>query len=474
MDDTELVAAVRRGDADAVRTLVEAGAAPDTLTADGLPVLCLAVAAHDAAVADELVEGGADPDRVLPDGTTPLVRAIDAGSPAVVTAVLGREPRLRLPEAERERLLTLARHRHEQGAEDELRRRTRAFGPVHEAQVMDGEYDHVTQLTLGGCTVRAGHSAILTNLEWAFRVLTPVDELVDRAMAQPDPEHVAWSSARWILSQRDSRQTWSAVTAHRHSTDPARRLFVLAVLFAYLLWAERGRNSHDKETAELLVAWADEGEENPEVLAQVLWVLSETDHQETEALGLRYAGHPDPGVRSRVPDLLLAWNDRPSFGTAARAVLLAQARDEHWSVRVQAGVALVAAFDGSTEVTDAVVGLLRDPSAPARAGVAQAVANSAGRAPVVVDGVDRATVVVADMDRAPAVGDALAALLDDDDFMTRLDAAYGLLRRGDPRTASAVERAGDFSRPGFEHDHRLSALWSWQRERDHPPASTDR
>ncbi|WP_328429965.1 ankyrin repeat domain-containing protein [Streptomyces sp. NBC_00443] len=100
MDGTELVAAVRRGDAEAVRARLESGAAPDTVTDDGLPVLCLALTAFDAGVAQALVEGGADPDRLLPDGTTPLVRAVEGGSPAMVEAVLGREPRLRLPEAD--------------------------------------------------------------------------------------------------------------------------------------------------------------------------------------------------------------------------------------------------------------------------------------------------------------------------------------------------------------------------------------
>ncbi|MYS06471.1 ankyrin repeat domain-containing protein, partial [Streptomyces sp. SID6041] len=108
-----MVAAVRRGDAAAVAGLLEAGAAPDTLADDGLPVLCLAVASRDAEVASALVEGGADPDRPLPDGSTPLVRAVDGGSRAVAAAVLGREPRLRLPEAERERLLALARRWYE-------------------------------------------------------------------------------------------------------------------------------------------------------------------------------------------------------------------------------------------------------------------------------------------------------------------------------------------------------------------------
>ncbi|MFE9876893.1 HEAT repeat domain-containing protein [Streptomyces sp. NPDC005784] len=443
MDGTELVAAVRRGDAESVTGLLEAGAAPDTVTDDGLPVLCLAVAAYDAGVAQALVEGGADPDRRLPDGTTPLVRAVDGGSPTVAEAVLGREPRLRLPEVEREQLLALARHLYERGAEDELQGRVGGSGPVRQARVMDDEYYHVTQLTLGGLTVRAGHGAILTDLEWAFRILTPVDELVARAVAQCDPDHVDWSSARWVLSERRSEETWSAVAAYRHDPDPERRRFALDVLYWYLLSPSSGQNSHETETAELLVAWVTDGEDDPDVLADVLRVLSETEHRRREAVGLRHAGHRDPRVRVRVPDLLRSWDiPRPPLGAAARTALLGLAGDEDRGVRAEAGRVLTAAHDGSSEFTDVIVGLLRDPAAEVRACIAEAVADGAIR--------------------TAAVADALVALLDEDDFGTRLNAAYGLLRRDDPRTGEAIERVGPPPGTGFEHDHRLSAFWRWK------------
>ncbi|MGW1728103.1 ankyrin repeat domain-containing protein [Streptomyces sp. NPDC002306] len=444
MDGTELVAAVGRGDAEAVIALLEAGAAPDTVTGDGLPVLCLAVAAYHAAVAEALVEGGADPDRRLPDGTTPLVRAIDGGSPAVAEAVRGREPRLRLPEAEREQLLALARHWYERGTEAELRCRTGESGPVRQVRVMDDDYQHVTQLTLAGRTVRAGHGAILTNLEWAFRILTPVDELVARAVERRDPDQVDWSAARWVLSQRRSKETWLAVTAYRHGPDPEHRRFVLDVLHSYLLMPSSWRNSYEKETADLLVAWAADGEDDYDVLAEVLRVLNATEHRESESVGLRYAGHPDPRVRTRVPDLLVSWDaPRPPLGAAARAALLVLAGDEDWGVRAEAGGALAAAHDGSSEFTDVIVGLLQDPAAEVRA-----------------------RTVAAGADRTAAVADALQGLLDEDDLETRLNAAYGLLRRDDPRTGEAIERVGPLSRPGFEEDHRVSAFWSWKWDRE--------
>ncbi len=443
MGARDLVAAVLRGDAERVTALLAAGEDPDTRTDDGLPVLCLAVAAYDDAVAGALVEGGADPDHGLPDGTTPLVRAVDGGSPAMVTAVLGREPRLRLAESRRAQLLALARDRYEQGAEAVLRTRAGGSGSVRACRVKDEEYDHLTQLTLGDVTIRAGHGAILTDLEWAFRVLTPVDELVTRAVAPRDREHVDRSSARWILSGRRSKETWSAVTAYRRSPDPEHRHFVLDVLACRRLTESSCRNSYEKETADLLVAWTVEGEDDPGVLAEVLRVLGDVEHREAEAVGLRHAGHPDPGVRAQVPGLLLDRDDAgPTLGAAARAMLLELARDEHGTVRAATGAALAAAHDGSTEFTDAVVALLRDPAADVRAVTAEAAADG--------------------KDGTAAVADALTALLDADDLKTRLNAAYGLLRRNDPRTGEAIARVGAHHRHGYEHDHRLSALRTWE------------
>ncbi len=443
MGARDLVAAVLRGDAERVTALLAAGEDPDTRTDDGLPVLCLAVAAYDDAVAGALVEGGADPDHGLPDGTTPLVRAVDGGSPAMVTAVLGREPRLRLAESRRAQLLALARDRYEQGAEAVLRTRAGGSGSVHACRVKDDEYDHLTQLTLGDVTIRAGHGAILTDLEWAFRVLTPVDELVTRAVAPRDREHVDRSSARWILSGRRSKETWSAVTAYRRSPDPEHRHFVLDVLACRRLTESSCRNSYEKETADLLVAWTVEGEDDPGVLAEVLRVLGDVEHREAEAVGLRHAGHPDPGVRAQVPGLLLDRDDAgPTLCAAARAMLLELARDEHGTVRAATGAALAAAHDGSTEFTNAVVALLRDPAADVRAVTAEAAADG--------------------KDGTAAVADALTALLDADDLKTRLNAAYGLLRRNDPRTGEAIARVGAHHRHGYEHDHRLSALRTWE------------
>ncbi|MFJ8945206.1 ankyrin repeat domain-containing protein [Streptomyces sp. NPDC102395] len=461
MDDGELVTAVRRGDAKAVTRALEGGASPDAAAEDGLPVLCLAVAGYDTAVAAVLVEGGADQDRRLPDGTTPLLRAVDSGSPSLVAAVLGREPRLRLPEADRARLLAVTRDWCERGAEEVLRGRTNATGPATHVRVMDDEFDHVTELTLGGHRVRAGHAAILTDLEWAFRVLTPVDELVARAVGAGDRHHVAWSSVQSVFWQRRSRQTWSALTAYRHAPAREARLFVLDALNMSLLSWHQRPDSHEQEMTHLLLSWADEGEEDSEVLAELLYALSETMCSESAGVGLRFVGHGDPRVRARVAPLLLDRDAaRPFLDVTARTALLTLAADRDPSVRAEAGSVLCLAHDRSDTVTAAVVKSLRDPEASVRGAVADTLAN--------LRNCDGGCGVCAGP--PGAVADALVALLDEEDFLTRLNAAYVLVRRDDPRVGEAIERMGPPPGPGFAIDHRLSALRTWQREHGEPSA----
>ncbi|MGW4873038.1 HEAT repeat domain-containing protein [Streptomyces chartreusis] len=441
--DDRLRSAVRAGDAEAVRDLLDKGADPNALDADGLPLLCVAVSAYDEAVAGVLVEGGSDPDLPLPDGTTPLWRAVDGGSAAVFSAVLGREPRLRMPEPDRDRLLAFARSRYETGAAEELRRRTGATGPATTVRVQDDEYDWVEQVSLGGRVVRAGHGAILTSLEWAFRVLTPVDELIARAVARPDSEHVDWSTVRWILAQRRSFETWSAVVAHRHRADPKNRRFVLDYL------RTRGfietDPDHVKNDSDLLAAWAAE-ETDAEMLAMVLDIYTEHDHPDQEAIGLRHVGHPDPRVRREVPYALCPVGT--SRTPEARAALLALMQDDpDGLVRLRACTASMRDDALFPEVVRALL-LLAENADPDLRGSA-------------------AVQLAASSDRTPAVADALVALLDEDDQLVRLEAAYGLALRDDPRTADAIERVGPLG-PGFEHDHRASGLWWWERRKANP------
>ncbi|MYT20464.1 hypothetical protein GTW69_09200, partial [Streptomyces sp. SID7760] len=61
-------------------------------------------------------------------------------------------------------------------------------------------------------------------------------------------------------------------------------------------------------------------------------------------------------------------------------------------------------------------------------------------------------------DRTPEAAEALVALLAEEDQELRLEGAYGLALRDDPRTREAYERVGPLG-PQHEHDHRRSGRW---------------
>ncbi|MGW6528518.1 HEAT repeat domain-containing protein [Streptomyces venezuelae] len=436
-----LLAAVRAGDVERVRDLLGEGADPDAVDEDGLPALCVAVAAHDAPVARALMEGGATADRVLPDGTTPLWRAVDAGSHAVFEAVLGPEASLRLPEASCAALIALASDWYRTGVTEVLRRRTGATGPVTTVRVEDDGYDWVDEVSLGGLIVRAGHGAILSTLEAACRVPTLVDELIARAVRQPDEEHVDWSAVRWLLVRRRDDASWSAVVAHRHHPDPVHRRFVADYLRTRS-FCDVDHPQYGKRETEVLAAWSAE-ETDSGVLAKVLGAFTEYEHPALEAAGLGHAGHPDPRVRREVPYAFLT-NGGP-HSPAGREALLALVCDPDTEVRLRA--CWVSGGDETLrpDVTRALLPMTEDTDPAVRR---------------------RATeILAASPDRTPAVADALTAMLDADDQLVRLEAAWGLARRDDPRTEEAYEHVGPLG-PGFEHDHRAGELlhFKWRKQ----------
>ncbi|MCC0096754.1 HEAT repeat domain-containing protein [Streptomyces flavotricini] len=399
---------------------------------DGLSALCAAVAAYAVETVEALVSAGADPDRVL-------LRAVEGGSPAVVSALLDEHP-APLPEAERDRLLVTARWWYERGAEGELRRLTGMAGPADTRWVRDGTEDRVEEVTLGGRTVRGGHGAILTQLEWRHRILAPVGELMARAVRYGDgegaEEHVDRSAARWVLVSRRSAETWREVVAFHRHPSPAYRAFVadFLALDALASGVTPHHRWYEKRRAELLPGWA-ATERDAGVLARVLRLVSEEDLPESREFGLRYTGHPDPRVRSRVPWMF----DRPLDPETAR-VVRDLGRDPDAGVRAAAAGVLGGEELGEPDRA-VLLALLRDADQQVRHRAVRATARGS--------------------DRSPEVTEALAELLDAEEQDVRLSAAYGLALRDDPRTAEAYARVGPLG-PEFEHDTRPDGLWRWR------------
>ncbi|MFE9566219.1 HEAT repeat domain-containing protein [Streptomyces sp. NPDC006487] len=440
---TALGDAVRADDAEAVRRLLAGGADPDAPEGDGLPPLCAAVAAYAYKAAEALVAAGADPDRVLPDGTTPLLRAVESGSRAVVGALLWSrdlpDPGERLPEAERARLLDAARRWYGAGAEAELRRLTGAAGPA-DISTIEEEWVQVEQVTLGGLTVRAGHGAVLTTLEGVFGVPVPLEELVARAVRHTDSSHVDWSAASFRLVDRLAEGSREVVTALRHHPSPVHRRFAADWLLTRQFGLEADAYPYGEEDRELLAAWADV-EPDPEVLAVVLWALTEQNvgHPGLEALGLRYAVHPDPAVRLRAVDCM-GWSDGP-LSVAEREALRILAGDPEDEVRYSAALSLLWAQQDVEAMHGVLRDLVRDPGSPMRQSAADRMAESG--------------------DRTADATDLLVSLLDVEDWLTRMIGAYGLALRDHPDTPQAYARVEEIG-PLFSPDHRANALWAWK------------
>ncbi|MEU9093461.1 HEAT repeat domain-containing protein [Streptomyces sp. NPDC048428] len=412
MAEGAVIDAVRRGDAEAVRRLLEAGADPESADARGVPALCLAIAAFDEPVASALTEGGADPERLLPDGTTPLLRAVDCGTVSVVLAVL---PGLgeHLGETERAELLARARHWHEAGVVTELRRRTGDLGPPCRIRVRDGDWwTDYDEITLGGLTVRDGHAAVLSNLERWFGQRQSVDELLGRALAHPDPEHADWSEAVGVLADRTDEETWAAAARLRSHPEPLHRMFAADVLRGIVqreAVADARPVVFEPRAPEIFLPLA-VGETDPAVLRLVLRALSESGSPDprVEAVALSYVTHPDAEVRHSAASVLQ--RSEGSFSLAALRALFV---------------------------------LTRDPDSDIRAHACSLLAGHQGH--------------------AQDITDVLAERLGDENQMVRIWAVYGLAERDDPRCLEGNEHEGPVDWRSWPSTHLVDASWHYRR-----------
>ncbi|MFJ2752258.1 HEAT repeat domain-containing protein [Streptomyces sp. NPDC087297] len=406
--DTGLIRAVRADDAPRVRALLEAAAADqavraaphagradgfdaDALGADGLPALDIAVARGSYPVVQALREHGVRLDRVGPDGRTPLLRAVDAGAYAVTTLLRSSSVPLWPTGPDGRTALELARHWHETGAENELRRRTAATaatGPAELSRVPDDEYSFTGLLRLPGTgvSVRTGHTAILCALEAAHGIRAPFAELLARAEAEADLQGVTRDAAVTVLHTRADRATWEEAAALRTRPRPSVRHFGAEVMRCISLfdecdkcgtYDERGEGEGEEDggcadgpacvtqaTQDLFLRWAAE-EPAPEVLAVLLRGLSDCPALPRTALAgalLPHVRHPSAVVRRSVAQAFIGCAGEEGVF----AELLGYLRDGDAEVRAQSCVALAHRGERSRSVRDALMPLLSDPSVEIR------------------------------------------------------------------------------------------------------------
>ncbi|RLU85837.1 hypothetical protein CTZ27_26060 [Streptomyces griseocarneus] len=364
MREERLMAAVRDGDAEAVRTLLAEGADADAVDEHGTPALCLAVDAFDRAVVEELLNPAhaARVDRPAADGRTPLLRAVGNGDHDIAELLIGRGAHLWPKDADGRDALALARHWHAAGAEAELRRRSGASGPVGSEKVTDEAGCVCRELSLGGLKIRDGHTAILTDLEPRYGIRPPFAELLGRALAEPDTDHQVWLATVFTLQRRDDPAVWAEAAALRDHPDPRARLFGAEVLHAGIVFDDCEDESFDASLTDLLLPWAAQEKDLP-VLRLLTAGLSSAADPRTERPLLAFTRHDDSVVRSQA---LSGLHHQVSQGhPEALAAALACARDTSAGVRETACYALERAPRDSL-ASDALAACLDDESEAVR------------------------------------------------------------------------------------------------------------
>ncbi|MFI6586744.1 ankyrin repeat domain-containing protein [Embleya sp. NPDC050493] len=357
-----LIAAVRSGDAKLTAALLEAGADPDAVDEHGTPALRLAVDAFDLPVVDVLV-AWARLDDAAPDGRTPLLRAIDRGACEITDRLVGHGAKLWVADAEGRDALATARYWHEADIETELRRGS-GSRPVERGTVRRSESGTVcAELSSGGLTIRNGHTAILTALEPRYGIHPPFDELLSRALAEPDVDHEVWWATTYALEQRHDTGVWDAAAALCDRPNPLERYFGAEVLRLMNLFDERADAPYDRPLVDLFLRRV-ACEPDPRVTRVLTAGLVDAmDPRAGQALP-SLTRHLDAKVREQAVGGL-----RSEIETASPEALVAATErvgDANAAVRRAACRALAFAPPDTADVSDLLAGCLDDPDRDVR------------------------------------------------------------------------------------------------------------
>jgi hypothetical protein len=395
-DAGALIAAVRARDTDAAEKLLAAGAPPDARDESGYTALGIAAVQADTGMCHLLVRSGADIDLRCPGGLTPVMLAADGGAIGAWNHLCAGSPDLSLrddlgrdardiarawlgvdPAAELLRRLGTA-----DGDEAEITR-----GPAPDEGIGSFEAVRVTTRT-GTASVQTAHAAILTDAEDHHGIRVPYHELADRALAF-DSEHACSFYPAYVLGKRLDDETLARAARDLEAApSPDRRRFAAEVLVSYGVF----EGDEDEAVVRLEQAAADvlrhcaASEEEPEVVAAIVWGLGL--HMDLRAVPeiLRRAGHTDPEVRRQVALALLGMV-RP----------------------------------GDTEALHTVIALTEDPDRQVRMYAANVLSDTEADTPVV---------------RA-----SLTRLMNDPDPDVAVEGARGLALRDDPRADIPLVRA---------------------------------
>lgn len=437
--DERLIEAVRAGDADTVETLLQDVAEAAMTGEGGSLLLRTAAAAGHTELVEQLIKAGADPTRPWPGDVEPVCWAADRGAWGALFGLLGvrRSWLPRIPERTLEAALRLARVWLTVDAEQELRRR---LGAVDDVAVVErkpvpvfADSDHAGMVRIRVRTgdgrqdqVWTAHRAVVTLLEERLGIVTPYEELADRAMHTGDPESCDWDQAMTAIMHRpDLNEAFLWLAGRLEHPRALERLFAAQTLH-YLSFDER---PFDGQAVDVLAARV-RVESDPVVLYDLIGALGwysararpDADLHEI----LPHARHEDPKIRARV------------------AGELSQVVGSTIDSRPPAPT-----FGANQAAMATLIELTSDPTPETRTVALRTLADSAAD--------------------TPQVRESLLAHLDDEHSDARLEAAVGLVLRHDPRGRDVIDHiaanAEHMSQTWLRIDSVERAVWARTTQR---------
>jgi hypothetical protein len=407
-----LVAAVRSGDVERVRSLLRELSRVDLAGEVGSTLLREAAVNGHAEIVEQLLCSGVNPNRPWPSGVEPVSWFAGRGAWNVLLAMLSHHSGPSwpmVPERSLRAALSVARTWLGADPEQELRRRLDVLGDP--ATVV--ERDRVPAWRDGGpmavrIRVRTGdgrqdqvwaaHRAVVTLLEEELGIITPCDELAERAMHTADPDSWDTAQAFTTIAERAERDAEVFDWLVARLTHPASEARLFAAAIVYRLSFDR--RPFDAQAVDALAARLPD-EPDPAVLDNLIGAFAEYALRARPGADLLeilpYVQHPDPSVRARVAmELSYATGSRryPRLPAPARPPLLA--------------------------VITALIELAADPVPETRTAALGTLAN-------------------AHLDTAQVYA-VLDAHVTDPHLPARIQAAAGLVLRDDPRGREALRR----------------------------------
>ncbi|MFJ1752795.1 hypothetical protein [Kitasatospora sp. NPDC088134] len=339
MDLPLLLAAVERGDDDAVLEALFDATSDELAGDDAVALLAAAARVGRQQVVDHLVLWGVDVTRPWDGGTDPVAWAAQNGRSLVLQALLSRNDDPLSSDSPHRRALRIARD-------------TLASGAGREADPPPA------------------HWAIVTDMEAALGVRHSPDELMARALVHADPHHDDWSVSVLHLGTRADQETFDwALEAARDTADADRRRFgidtmdQLAFSYGLLPLPDDAVPPFAREAEDFLRPLL-RSEQDPRTLALAIGAFATYNNAgDTVAAVLPHAYHADPRVRARVSMFLHTNTDRHQEAFAA---LVHLAGDSVPVTRANALSRLLMSDVDTPELRALFTAHLTDPSFDAR------------------------------------------------------------------------------------------------------------